>query len=164
MQAIHVTGSDSFLCQGDFLNGTSPSGDLTMLKACFTIKTIHNYSGLIIIFYHSFSSCREWGQRGDQDPVYCCADSAAQGLQDPVEAGKCTQAGGSGDRSEMGEPINSTNEDSDSQFWAPAACCFQHLLFSHLFRITEMMNWKNAMSSEALFIVFIGNRLSVLSG
>lgn len=27
------------------------------------------------------------------------------GLQDPVEAGKCTQAEGSGDASEMGEPI-----------------------------------------------------------
>lgn len=39
MQAIHVTGSDSFLCQGDFLNGTSPSGELMLLKACFTIKT-----------------------------------------------------------------------------------------------------------------------------
>lgn len=83
MQAIHVTGSNSFLCQGDFLNGTSPSGELTMLKACFTIKTIHNYSGLIIVFYHSFSSCRVWGQRWDQDPVYCCADWAAHEAAGP---------------------------------------------------------------------------------
>lgn len=73
MRAIHVTGSDSFLCQGDFLNGTSPSGELTMLKACFTIKTIHNYSELTIIFYHSFSSHMERGHRWDQDLVYCHA-------------------------------------------------------------------------------------------
>jgi len=59
MQAIHVTGSNPFLCQEDFLNGTSPSGELTMLKGCFTIKTIHNYPEFIIIFHHLFSSRTE---------------------------------------------------------------------------------------------------------
>lgn len=135
-----------------------------MLKACFTIKTIHNYSGLIIVFYHSFSSCREWGQRWDQDPVYCWA---AQGAAGPCGGREITQDEGPGDRSEMGESISSKNGDSASwglQSWAPAACCFQHIFFSHLFWITEMMNWKNAVSFEELFLVFTGNRLSVLSG
>lgn len=58
-----------------------------MLKACFTIKTIHNYTGLIIIFYLSFSSCR------DEIRTQFIAVQTVQhtGLQDPVETGKYTQ-------------------------------------------------------------------------
>lgn len=36
------------------------------------------------------------------------------GLQDPVEAGKCTQAEGSGDRAGMGESISTKNGHSAS--------------------------------------------------
>lgn len=122
MQAIHVTGSDSFLCQGDFLYGTSPSGEFTVLKTCFTIKTIHNYSELIIIFYHPFSSHMERGHRWDQDLVYCHAlyrlystlycKSPIKGAVCFTEADKCTPAEGWSYWSKMAEPISSKNGDS----------------------------------------------------
>lgn len=64
------------------------------------------------------------------------------GLQDPVEAGKCTQAEGSGDRSEMGESIKIQQKWGFSllSFWVLGSCC---LLLSASFPFTLILNHRN---------------------